>query len=70
MTISAVFSPDGSRVVTASADNTARLWDAKTGAGLAMLSGHDGAVYNAVFSPDHSRVVTTRPQTTPHASGC
>ena len=37
---SAAFSPDGSRVVTASYDNTARLWDAMTGAALATLSGH------------------------------
>ena len=27
----AAFSPDGTRVVTASADNTARVWDAATG---------------------------------------
>ena len=37
--LSAMFSPDGSRVVTASADNTARLWDARTGAALATLLG-------------------------------
>ena len=55
---SAAFSPDGNRVVTASADNTARLWDAKTGAALATLSGHTAGVINAVFSPDGSRVVT------------
>ena len=54
----AVFSPDGSRVVTASYDNTARLWDAKTGVALATLSGHTDRVNSAVFSPDGSRVVT------------
>ena len=32
------FSSDGSRVVTASNDDTARLWDAKTGASLLTLS--------------------------------
>ena len=55
---SAAFSPDGSRVVTASMDGTARLWDATTGAVLATLSGHMGIVFSAVFSPDGTRVVT------------
>jgi hypothetical protein len=52
------FSPDGSRVITASADHTSRPWDAKTGAALATLSGHTKSVNSAVFSPDGNRVVT------------
>ena len=46
-----MFSPDGSRVVTASDDNTARLWDAKTGAALATLSGHTDMVYERGVQP-------------------
>ena len=38
---SAAFSPDGTRVVTASDDRTARVWDAATGAELAVLKGHE-----------------------------
>ncbi len=38
--ISAAYSPDGTRIVTASYDKTARIWDARTGAQLAVLSGH------------------------------
>jgi AAA-like domain/WD domain, G-beta repeat len=53
----AVFSPDGTRVVTASSDTTARIWDAANGKSLAELR-HTGAVNNAVFSPDGTRVVT------------
>ena len=34
---SAAFSPDGTRIVTASADGTARLWDAASGAEIAVL---------------------------------
>jgi hypothetical protein len=55
---SAAFSPDGSRVVTAADDNTARLWDAMTATALATLSGHNDTVTSAAFSPDGSRVVT------------
>jgi WD40 repeat protein len=55
---SAAFSPDGVRVVTASGDNTARLWDAATGALLAVLHGHTHLVRSAVFSPDGVQVVT------------
>jgi hypothetical protein len=58
--LSAAFSPDGTRVVTASSDNTARLWDAATGTEIAVLRGrgHEHAVLSAAFSPDGTRVVT------------
>ena len=55
---SASFSPDGSRVVTASTDNTAKVWDAKSGAEVLTLKGHTRALYSASFSPDGSRIVT------------
>ena len=38
---SAAFSPDGSRIVTASWDNTARIWDAATAKEIAVLRGHE-----------------------------
>jgi WD40 repeat protein len=52
------FSPDGARVVTASDDDTARVWEVATGRALATLSGHSGNVMAAAFSPDGARVVT------------
>lgn len=55
---SAAFSPDGRRIVTASTDHTARLWDAASGNQLAVLRGHDRPVVAAGFSPDGTSVVT------------
>jgi WD40 repeat protein len=52
------FSPDGTRLVTASVDRTARVWDAATGHLLATLNGHTGPVNDAAFSADGSRIVT------------
>jgi len=60
---SAVLSPDGQRILTASADSTARLWDTR-GARMATLSGHTGAVTSAVFSPDGQRILTASADST------
>ncbi len=57
---SVVFSPDGTKVVTTSADATARVWDASSGSELLVLSGHVGFVAGpAAFSPDGTRILTT-----------
>ncbi|MEM7530405.1 MAG: NB-ARC domain-containing protein, partial [Pseudomonadota bacterium] len=55
---SAVFSPDGTRVLTASLDRTARLWDVETGMEVRPFEGHGAGVWSAVFSPDGTRVLT------------
>jgi WD40 repeat protein len=51
------FSPDGTRR-DLGLDGTARLWDANSGAEVAVLSGHVGPV-NTWISLDGTRVVTT-----------
>ncbi len=55
--VRAHFSADGTRVVTAGFDSTARIWDAYTGALLFTLS-HPGRVRSAKFSADGRYVVT------------
>src|SRR5437763_1320170 len=54
----AAFSPDGRRVVTASRDHTARVWDAATGEAVTGPLRHGHIVWKASFSPDGRRVVT------------
>ena len=51
------FSPDGARILTASRDKTAKLWDAASGKLLASFD-HQGRVLHGVFSPDGTRILT------------
>ena len=55
---SAVFSPDGQYILTASADQTARLWEKASGKQIMTYHGHEGPVNSAVFSPDGEHILT------------
>ncbi len=55
---SVAFSPDGSRVLSGSADNTIKLWDAATGALIRTFEGHSDQVRSVAFSPDGARVLS------------
>jgi hypothetical protein len=56
----AAFFPDGRRIVTASRDGTARVWDVTTGGTLSILGGPDKSATRAVLSLSHDgrRIVT------------
>jgi WD40 repeat protein len=56
--VDVAFSPDGGRVVSASNDNTARIWDLKTGASVGPVLRHAYRVASAAFSPDGGLIVT------------
>ena len=52
------FSGDGRRVVTASNDGTARVWNTDGTGSALVLAGHQGEVHSAVFDSLGQRVVT------------
>lgn len=52
------FSPDGTRLLSGSADNTAILWDFAAGKPIRTFKGHANQVYAIGFSPDGTRVAT------------
>jgi WD40 repeat protein/serine/threonine protein kinase len=54
----AQFSPDGRLILTASADGTARLWDAASGEPAGEAMRHSGEVHQATFSNDGALVAT------------
>jgi WD40 repeat protein len=55
---SVAFSPDGQRIVTASEDGTAKVWNAASGREMLTLKGHSSGIGSAAFSPDGRRIVT------------
>jgi beta-lactamase regulating signal transducer with metallopeptidase domain len=54
-----VFSPDGRKALSCSADGTICLWEIDTGEQLRTLGGHRGAVQSVVFSRDGRRALSS-----------
>ena len=55
---SAAISPDGQRILTASEDRTAKVWETASGRELFALKGHGDWIRSAAFSPDGHRIAT------------
>ena len=56
--LAVAYSPEGQRIVTGSADQTAKVWRASNGKESLTLRGHRGPVKSVAFSPDGRRVLT------------
>jgi WD40 repeat protein/serine/threonine protein kinase len=52
------FSPDDTKVLTASWDGTVRVWDAATGQELHVMAGHQCALAAARFNADGTRAIS------------
>ena len=52
------FSPDDTRIVSASEDTTARVWCCQDASQAALLHGHSAEVMRAAWSPHGSLIAT------------
>jgi len=52
------FSPDATKVITASDDKTLKLWDVNTGKEMGTFIGHCDSVIGCAFSPDGKKVLS------------
>jgi len=55
---SVAWSPDGTRIASASADGTVQLWEAETGKAQHFFYGHREAVWSVAWSPDGTAIVS------------
>ena len=52
------FSPQGDKVLTVSADQTARVWSAETGEPLQVLEGHEDEIFSCAFNYKGDTIIT------------
>ena len=52
------YSPDGTKIISGSGDETVKIWDANTGQCLKTLMGHLDGVTSVVYSPDGTKIIS------------
>lgn len=55
---SAVYSPDGEKIISVSDDQTIKEWDARTGECVKTMAGHSWLVTSAVYSTDGKKILS------------
>ncbi len=55
---SVAYSPDGTKFISGSYDNTIKIWDANTGQCLKTLAGHSDYVKSVAYSPDGTKIIS------------
>ncbi|KIJ26232.1 hypothetical protein M422DRAFT_192492, partial [Sphaerobolus stellatus SS14] len=59
LVLSVAFSPDGTKILSASYDKTVRIWDISTGRTLGQPLHHQSQVISGAFSPDGTKIAST-----------
>jgi len=52
------FNPQGTRILTAGIDKTARLWNTETGECLQILEGHNDEIFSCTFNYHGDTIIT------------
>jgi WD40 repeat protein len=59
-----VYSPDGTKIASASMDKTLKIWNAQTGQCVSTLTGHSNWVRSVAWNNDGSKLATGSYETT------